>query len=34
MAISTEQIKKAADELDQEGQNPTLARVRKKLAAA
>ncbi|EAA7556252.1 hypothetical protein LO27_26795 [Salmonella enterica] len=31
MAISTEQIMKAADELDQEGQNPTLARVRKKL---
>ncbi|EAU9426546.1 TPA_asm: hypothetical protein G0G78_19115 [Salmonella enterica] len=31
MAITTEQIMKAADELDQEGQNPTLARVRKKL---
>ncbi|EBH0783176.1 hypothetical protein FJ875_23625 [Salmonella enterica] len=31
MAITTEQIMKAADELDREGQNPTLARVRKKL---
>ncbi|EAM8210919.1 hypothetical protein FHE25_20165 [Salmonella enterica] len=31
MAITTEQIMKAANELDQEGQNPTLARVRKKL---
>ncbi|EIR3570556.1 DNA-binding protein [Salmonella enterica] len=31
MAITTEQIMKAADELNQEGQNPTLARVRKKL---
>ncbi|EDQ7906895.1 hypothetical protein CFL29_001994 [Salmonella enterica] len=30
MAITTEQIMKAANELDQEGQNPTLARVRKK----
>ncbi|ECB3301950.1 hypothetical protein EWD94_23420 [Salmonella enterica subsp. enterica serovar Newport] len=31
MAITEEQIMRAADELDQEGQNPTLARVRKKL---
>ncbi|ELF8498690.1 DNA-binding protein [Salmonella enterica] len=31
MAITTEQIMKAADELDREGQTPTLARVRKKL---
>ncbi|EAA8666936.1 hypothetical protein F2D81_21225 [Salmonella enterica] len=31
MAITTEQIMKAADELDQEGQTPTLARIRKKL---
>ncbi|HAU7790762.1 TPA: hypothetical protein JES96_000861 [Salmonella enterica subsp. enterica serovar Wangata] len=31
MAITAEKIMKAADELDQEGQNPTLARVRKKL---
>ncbi|EBR6512375.1 hypothetical protein GIC83_25085 [Salmonella enterica] len=30
MAITTEQIMKAADELDREGQTPTLARVRKK----
>ncbi|HGJ5066361.1 TPA: DNA-binding protein [Salmonella enterica subsp. enterica serovar Muenchen] len=31
MAITEEQIIRAADELDQEGLNPTLARVRKKL---
>ncbi|HFX2462310.1 TPA: DNA-binding protein [Salmonella enterica subsp. enterica serovar Java] len=31
MAITEEQIMRAADELAQEGQNPTLARVRKKL---
>uniref|UniRef100_UPI003A907DCA DNA-binding protein n=1 Tax=Salmonella enterica TaxID=28901 RepID=UPI003A907DCA len=30
VAITTEQIMKAADELDREGQNPTLTRVRKK----
>ncbi|QXC16638.1 DNA-binding protein [Citrobacter braakii] len=31
MAITEEQIMRAADELNQEGQNPTLSRVRKKL---